>query len=64
MARQVTRFGGLLLIAAVLVGGVVVGRVIEAIGVAAVLFAVWFWVQRLLAAPDDEATERGSADWS
>ena len=51
MKSYVIRFGGLVLILIALVTGVLIGRVIEAIAVGAVLFAVWTSVGRLLSAP-------------
>lgn len=53
MTRGVARLGGIVLALVAIVAGVLVGRVIEAIAVAAVLFAAWTSVRRLLTVPDD-----------
>jgi hypothetical protein len=49
MARYVTNFAGVVLAVILVIAGVVVGRVIEAIAVAAVLIAGWTYVRRLAA---------------
>ncbi len=53
MKSYIGRFGGFVLVLIAIAGGVVIGRVIEAIAVGAVLFAVWTYVSRLVAAADD-----------
>ena len=58
MTSYVVHFGGIALGLVALVTGVLIGRVIEAFAVGAVLFAVWFSVGRLLSAPDDGAAAR------
>jgi hypothetical protein len=47
----VARLGGAFLVLVVIALGVLIGRVIEAIAVATVLFAVWTCVRRLFTAP-------------
>jgi hypothetical protein len=56
MTSYIARFGGLALVLIAIAVGVHIGRVIEAIAVVAVLFAVWTYVARLVAAPDHEPT--------
>jgi hypothetical protein len=63
MTRTVVRLGGFLLAALSLVAGVLLDRVIEAVAVAVVLFAISVWVQRLLAAPADDPGD-GGRDWT
>ncbi len=58
MARYLARFGGLLLLLIAVVGGILVERVIEAIAVGAVLFAVWTSLVRLRSASDDTTAAR------
>jgi hypothetical protein len=48
----VARLGGAFLVLVVIAIGILIGRVIEAIAVAAVLFAAWTCVRRLFTAPD------------
>jgi hypothetical protein len=52
MTSYIARFGGLALVLIAVAIGVLIGRVIEAIAVAAALFAVWTYVARLVTAPD------------
>ena len=52
--QYIARFGGLALVLIAVAAGVLIGRVIEAIAVGAVLFAIWTYVWRLVGAPDDE----------
>ena len=59
MTSTIARFGGLVLALIALAVGVLIGRVIEAIAVAAVLYAVWTSVRRVVAAPEHEPS-RGS----
>jgi hypothetical protein len=54
MTSYIARFGGLALGLIAIAVGVLIGRVIEAIAVGAVLFAVWSYVARVVAAPDHE----------
>ena len=54
MKVYVARFGGLGLVLLALVAGVVLGRVIEALAVGAVLFAIWTSIGRLVVPPVDE----------
>jgi hypothetical protein len=49
MARYVRPLAGVLLVALALIAGVAVGRVIEAIAVAAMLIAGWTYLRRLAA---------------
>ena len=58
MKLVVARFGGVVLVLAAVVVGVLMGRVIESIAMGAVLFAIWTNVRRLLSAPDDEIAGR------
>jgi hypothetical protein len=58
MTRLMTLFT-VLLAAAALIAGFLLGRVIEAIAVAAVLLAISFYFRRL-GAPDDEPRRSGS----
>ena len=53
MTRRIARFEGLILVLVAIAAGVLIGRVIEAIAVGAVLFAVWTSVWRLVSAPAD-----------
>lgn len=53
MSEVIGRFGGLVLAAVAVVAGVLMGRVIEAVAVAAVLFAAWTYVRRLASSADD-----------
>ncbi len=50
MARVIARWGFIPLILVVILAGVFVGRVIESIAVAAVLFAIGTYVRRWVAA--------------
>lgn len=55
------RFGGVALALVVIAVGILIGRVIETTAVAAVLFAIWTSVRRLVAARDD-GTSGGAED--
>lgn len=58
MTLYIARFGGVFL-ALIAVGlGVLIGRVIEAIAVAAVLFAIWTSIQRLVTPEHGSAPRR------
>ena len=59
MTVLASRLAGVALILIVVAAGVVIGRIIEAIAVAAVLFALWFSVRRMLSAPADGSGRRG-----
>jgi hypothetical protein len=59
MTLYIARFGGSAPFLIAVAVGVLVGRVIEAIAVGAVLFAVWSYVARLVAAPDHEPARDG-----
>ena len=59
MTVYIARFGGSVLFLIAVAVGVLVGRVIEAIAVGAVLFAVWTYVARLVASPDREPARDG-----
>ena len=61
MTFLASRVTGVALILVVLAAGVLFGRIIEAIAVAAVLFALWTSVRRLLSAPTDGTDRRGDA---
>jgi len=63
MTRRVAVYAGLLLPVLVVVAGVAFDRIIEAIAVAVVLFAVWTWARRQLLAPDDPMPGRGGDPW-
>jgi hypothetical protein len=63
MRFYVARFGGLALALVALAGGILVGRVIEAVAVGAVLFAIWTTVARLAVPPADDG-RRGDREWS
>lgn len=54
MTSYIPRFGGLVLVLIAVAVGIVIGRVIEAIAVAAVLYAVWTFVRRLVASPEHQ----------
>ena len=54
MTVAVSRLAGVALVLIVVAAGVLIGRIIEAIAVAAVLFALWFSVRRMLSAPAEE----------
>ena len=62
MKVYIARLGGYALFLIVLVVGIVLGRVIEAAAVGAVLFAIWTCVGRLVV-PAVDAT-RGDREWS
>jgi hypothetical protein len=51
MARRMTRHADVPLAAMVLLAGIALGRVIEAVAVAAVLMVAWGALARLLTAP-------------
>lgn len=53
MRTFIARFGGLLPALAAVAAGVAAGRVIEAVAVGAVLFAIWTYVGRLVVPPVD-----------
>jgi hypothetical protein len=59
MTVYIARFGGsgLFLIAVAI--GVLVGRVIEAIAVGVVLFAIWTYVARLVVSPNPQPAPDG-----
>ena len=58
MTVAVSRPAGIALVLIVVAAGVLMGRIIEAGAVAAVLFALWFSIRRLVSAPVDEAGRR------
>jgi hypothetical protein len=64
MTRRMTVYAGLLLPVIVVIAGIALGRVIEAIAVAVVLFAVWTWVRRLVLAPADPTPGGGRDRWT
>lgn len=53
MTLVIARFGGLALALVAVAVGVLMGRIIEAIAVAAVLYTAWIWVRGLAAADAD-----------
>jgi hypothetical protein len=57
----IARLGGYGLFLTVLAVGIVVGRVIEAAAVGAVLFAIWTYVGRLVVPPID--SRQGDREW-
>ena len=61
MKSYVARLGGVVLFLIALAGGVLIGRVIEAFAVGAVLFAIWTSGARLLSTPDDPVPGRGDS---
>jgi hypothetical protein len=63
MTRRVAMYTGLLLPVAVLIAGIALDRIIEAIAVAVIVLAVWTWARRQLPAPDDPTLGRGSDPW-
>lgn len=62
MRLVIARFGGLALVLVAIAVGVAVGRVIEAVAVGAVLFAVWTTVGRLAVPPAEDG--RGDRELS
>jgi hypothetical protein len=58
MTTYIARFGGLVLALLAIVVGVLIGRVIEAIAVAIVLWAAWGYVVRLTGAKSRRITPR------
>ena len=56
MTFHIARFGGLALLLIAVGVGVLIGRVIEGLAMGAVLFAVWTYIARLVAAPDHDPT--------
>jgi hypothetical protein len=64
MTRRMTVYAGLLLPVMAVIAGVALGRIIEAIALAVVLFAVWTWVRRVMTAPDARIPGRGSDPWA
>jgi len=62
MKVYVARFGGLALFLIALAVGIVLGRIIEAAAVGAVMFAIWTSIGRLVVPPVD-ARQR-EREWS
>ena len=58
MTSHLARFGGLVLFVIAIAAGVLLGRVIEAIAVGAVLFTLWTYIARLVGGPTDEPSQR------
>jgi hypothetical protein len=58
MARRMTRHADVPLAAMVLLAGIALGRVIEAVAVAAVIVAAWGALARLLTASDEPVPDR------
>jgi hypothetical protein len=59
MTVYIARFGGSVVFLIAVAVGVLVGRVIEAIAVGALLFTVWTYVARLVVSPDREPARDG-----
>jgi hypothetical protein len=64
MTRRLTVYAGLLLPIVAVIVGIALGRVIEAIAVAAVLLAVWSWARRLLLSPGDPTPGPDRNPWA
>jgi hypothetical protein len=63
MTRRVAVNAGLLLPILVVIAGVAFDRIIEAMALAVVLFAIWTWARRQLLAPDGSIAGRGGDPW-
>jgi hypothetical protein len=63
MTTYIARFGGYVVAFLAIVVGVLIGRIIEAVAVAIVLWAIWGYLARLVA-PDRDASHRGGGEVS